>query len=439
MALGAFNAASMRSSSNSLDRLMEWLSGGVGVESLPSRPRLNDIDQMSLVSSIATGDVLDISAALLTTGKGLDLSGLAAITSGKGLHVAATGITQTTGVLAHVASAATVLTGAGRLLLSDHTGVTTTSGILNEFLSAANDETIILQVKASAALALGKALNISGALITSGKGLSVDDLDALTTGNAVSITSNSADVTARNLVSIINDHASATGVDLLYIRNDSIGSMSVLENTSGGATGPQVIFYHNSATPAVSDVLARLRFDGEDSGGTQTTYARIDTVLKDATDTTEDALFEFYVQEAGTLTRELTIGMNTITPATAIGGFATVTTQATAGAQTYTAAQLVGGLILRDPNGGAVTDTTATAALLVAAFDNPVVGTTFEVIIRNTADAAETITVAGGTGVTVSGTATIAQNNSKGFLVRLDNVTAAVEAVTMYSLGTVTT
>jgi len=114
----------------------------------------------------------------------------------------------------------------------------------------------------------------------------------------------------------------------------------------------------------------------------------------------------------------------------------TATTIATVGNETLTAAQLLTRLILRDPAGGARTDTTATAAQIVAAVPNPAVGTAFRIIIRNTADAAETITIAGGTGVTISGTATIAQNNTKDFLCVLTNVTAAAEAVTIYSIGT---
>jgi hypothetical protein len=115
----------------------------------------------------------------------------------------------------------------------------------------------------------------------------------------------------------------------------------------------------------------------------------------------------------------------------------TTTTITTAGAETLTAAQLIGGLILRDPAGGARTDTTDTAANVVAAISEAVVGSSFEVIIRNDADAAETITIAGGSGVTTSGTMTIAQNNIKRFRVVLTNVTAASEAATIYSLGTV--
>jgi hypothetical protein len=102
---------------------------------------------------------------------------------------------------------------------------------------------------------------------------------------------------------------------------------------------------------------------------------------------------------------------------------------------TYTAAQLKGGIILRDPNGGARADLFPTAAALVAAFPSCPVGTTFEIVIRNTADAAETITMTTNTGLTLSGTMTIAQNNQRRFWVRLTNVTSASEAATIYSIG----
>lgn len=112
--------------------------------------------------------------------------------------------------------------------------------------------------------------------------------------------------------------------------------------------------------------------------------------------------------------------------------YTSVTTKSTAGAVTYTAAEFTGGLILRDPNGAARTDVTPTAALLYTELGDPEVGSTFEVVIRNTADADETITMSGGTGVTISGTATIAQNNTKVFL----GVFTSASAVTLYSVGT---
>lgn len=90
----------------------------------------------------------------------------------------------------------------------------------------------------------------------------------------------------------------------------------------------------------------------------------------------------------------------------------------TAGAGTYTAAQLVGGIITRDPTGAGRTDTTATGAELEAeiiaqgmalANDDVII-----CYVINTADAAETITLAAGaSGMTLSNVGqTIAQNES---------------------------
>lgn len=110
------------------------------------------------------------------------------------------------------------------------------------------------------------------------------------------------------------------------------------------------------------------------------------------------------------------------------------TTDDTAGAITLTAAQILGGLILRDPQGNR-SDLVPTVASLYDAIGKPndVTGLSFEFTIRNTANAAETITVTTNTGWTLSGTMTIAQNNTKRFKVVFTSPTAAV----LYSLGTV--
>jgi hypothetical protein len=117
----------------------------------------------------------------------------------------------------------------------------------------------------------------------------------------------------------------------------------------------------------------------------------------------------------------------------------TVFTDATAGPLTYTAAQLLGGLILRDCAGGGRADTVPTAALMVAAIPGCIAGDSFEFVIRNTSGGATSITLTPVDGTTViSGTATIAQSNSKRFRLVIDVVTAASEAYTIYSLGTST-
>lgn len=114
-----------------------------------------------------------------------------------------------------------------------------------------------------------------------------------------------------------------------------------------------------------------------------------------------------------------------------------VATKTTAGVVTYTASELIGGMILRDPAGAGRADVTPTAAAIVAAIAGAIVGSSFEFTIRNTADADETITITAGSGITLSGTMTIGQNNSKRFLAVCTNVSDGTEAVTIYSLGTV--
>lgn len=120
------------------------------------------------------------------------------------------------------------------------------------------------------------------------------------------------------------------------------------------------------------------------------------------------------------------------------GSTFTPTTTTTVGVATYSAADLIGGLILRDPNGANRSDVSPTAALIVAAMPGAANGQSFQFDIVNTADAAETITVTAGTGVTVAGTATIAQNNGKRFICYITNATRGSEAVTIRSLGTYT-
>lgn len=133
---------------------------------------------------------------------------------------------------------------------------------------------------------------------------------------------------------------------------------------------------------------------------------------------------------------DATIFINEIPLANRQGGLAGRTAVKVAtGATVLTTDDVLGGVVLQDP-GTNTTLTTPTAAALVAALPGATVGTTFELHVRNTANGAETITFTGGTGVTVSGTATIAQNNAKTFKLVVTNASAGQEAITAYSMGT---
>ena len=78
-----------------------------------------------------------------------------------------------------------------------------------------------------------------------------------------------------------------------------------LQNTDAGASGSFLSIYHNSASPANSDVVGHVDFDGNDSGAAFQTYGRIEGIITDVTAASEDGDIRFSVVTAGTLTRKL--------------------------------------------------------------------------------------------------------------------------------------
>ena len=101
-------------------------------------------------------------------------------------------------------------------------------------------------------------------------------------------------------------------------------------------------------------------------------------------------------------------------------------------AQTVTAAALYGGIVIATTGTASAgfTDTTDTAANIVAAYPLAKANDVVEVHFINKAGYA--VTIAGGTGVTITGNEVIATLDSRLLLVQLTNVTVGSEAVTIY-------
>ena len=105
---------------------------------------------------------------------------------------------------------------------------------------------------------------------------------------------------------------------------------------------------------------------------------------------------------------------------------------------TATAAQLTGGSVMTVLNltgalGAGANITTDTAAAIIAVLQSPVVvGQSYMLRIINSSSANFAWTVVGGTGVTVNGTATIAQNTWRDFTVTV----ATATTITMQAVGT---
>lgn len=76
-----------------------------------------------------------------------------------------------------------------------------------------------------------------------------------------------------------------------------------LFSTDAGATAaPSLNLYRNSATPAASDIIGQVNWQGEDSAGNTEDYAAIDVQIDDATSGSEDATIRLRAKVAGTMT-----------------------------------------------------------------------------------------------------------------------------------------
>ena len=98
---------------------------------------------------------------------------------------------------------------------------------------------------------------------------------------------------------------------------------------------------------------------------------------------------------------------------------------------TLTASSMLNGMIVK--TGSSSNDTTCSASELIASIPNCYVGASFEFYYRN--NTSSNISLLAGNGCTLDGTNTTSANNTRKYLVIVNNVTSGSEAYTVYSMG----
>lgn len=101
--------------------------------------------------------------------------------------------------------------------------------------------------------------------------------------------------------------------ELVYVKGGSgvygvMSTATLISNDTGATAAPIFTLWRDSASPADNDIIGQFNFNGEDSGGTATTYAYINTQILDVTDTTEDGVINFGTIIAGTGANRFAIG-----------------------------------------------------------------------------------------------------------------------------------
>ena len=84
--------------------------------------------------------------------------------------------------------------------------------------------------------------------------------------------------------------------------------VTLTSTDAGAAAAPLLDLYRDSASPAASDTLGEIEFNGEDSAGNKQAYALIHASILSPTSTTEQGQLHFETATAGALTEKMIIG-----------------------------------------------------------------------------------------------------------------------------------
>jgi hypothetical protein len=88
---------------------------------------------------------------------------------------------------------------------------------------------------------------------------------------------------------------------------DALG-MTLTSTDASAAASPLLELYRDSATPATSDTLGEIEFNGEDSAGNKQAYGLIHASILSPTSTAEQGQLHFETATAGALTEKMIIG-----------------------------------------------------------------------------------------------------------------------------------
>ena len=88
---------------------------------------------------------------------------------------------------------------------------------------------------------------------------------------------------------------------------DALG-MTLTSTDAGATAAPLLDLYRDSATPAASDTLGEIEFNGEDSAGNKQAYGLIHASILSPTSTAEQGQLHFETATAGSLTEKMIIG-----------------------------------------------------------------------------------------------------------------------------------
>jgi hypothetical protein len=152
--------------------------------------------------------------------------------------------------------------------------------------------------------------------------------------NAVfkTVLTTSADVTVQTVDPVYPTRMATSATDNAILRADGdgggiqgssatisdAGDLTITSTVADAGGGPVLTLYRNSASPAASDILGKVLFQGRDNAANTEDYAEIYTQITDTTGASEDASVLFRNKVAGMMTTQLTLNNTGATFANAV-------------------------------------------------------------------------------------------------------------------------
>ena len=114
-------------------------------------------------------------------------------------------------------------------------------------------------------------------------------------------------ITSVGTLTGLNLSGGLTGTTAVFTTADNLSQVTLVSTDDDASFGPRLDLWRNSASPNAGDQIGRVRFLGEDAGGTQRSYAFIDGFIITPTVGAESGKLVLETKVAGTSRERLTI------------------------------------------------------------------------------------------------------------------------------------
>jgi len=121
------------------------------------------------------------------------------------------------------------------------------------------------------------------------------------TGNLTGsvLTAAQTNITSVGTLSALTVSGTLTGTNATFTTADNSDNLTLTSTDADASSGPNVKLYRNSSSPADNDFLGNIKFVGRNDNSQDVQYAEQEVYILDASDGTEDGLYNVNVMTAG--------------------------------------------------------------------------------------------------------------------------------------------